>query len=269
VPKDQIPEGIDMIESYILDFSTMPQKATELTARFKAAGITTVVFLGDPLMPIYLTGEATDQSYFPEWVFTGTAFTDTNLFGRQYDAEQMVHASGISQLPVPTTDDVQPALHIYRWWFGGEDTRPPARGLYAVQDGAARFVANGIQMAGPDLTARTFARGQFRIPPAGGGPITPQVSYGNWGFFPSTDFGGIDDSVEIWWDGSVEAPDETGSIGPGVWRRSHGGRRFIGEDDVPTPAPFDPEGTVTVADELTPEDTPPDYPPPDGSPAAS
>ena len=268
VPKDKIPESIDMVESYVFDFSTMPQKATELVARFKAEGITTVVFLGDPLMPIYLTGEATDQGYFPEWVFTGTAFTDTNLFGRQYDPEQMAHATGISQLPAPTTDDVQPAVRLYRWWFGGEDTMPPARGLYAAQEAAARFLVNGIQMAGPDLTGKTFARGQFRTPPSGGGPTTPQVSYGNWGFFPSTDYAGIDDSVEIWWDGTVEAPDETGAVGKGVWRRSHGGQRFVGPDDVPTPAPFDPDDTVTVADELTPEDTPPDYPSPEGSPAA-
>jgi hypothetical protein len=268
VPKDKIPEGIDMVESYILDFSTMPQKATELMARYKAAGITTVVFLGDPLMPIYLTGEATEQGYFPEWVFTGTALTDTNLFGRQYDQGQMAHATGISQLPVPTTDAVQPAVRLYRWWFGGDDTMPPARGLYAAQEAAARFLVNGIQMAGPDLTGETFARGQFRIPPTGGGPTTPQVSYGNWGFFPSTDYAGIDDSVEIWWDATVEAPDETGAVGKGVWRRSHGGQRFLGEDDVPTPAPFDAGDSVTVADELTPEDTPPDYPPPAGSPAA-
>jgi hypothetical protein len=268
VSKDEIPEGIDTIESYVFDFSTMPQKATELMARFKSEGVTTVVFLGDPLMPIYLTGEATDQGYFPEWVFSGTGLTDTNLFGRQYDAGQMAHATGISQLPVPTTDAIQPAVRLYRWWFGGDDTMPPARGLYAAQEATARFLVNGIQMAGPDLTGETFAGGQFRIPPTGGGPTTPQVSYGNWGFFPSTDYSGIDDSVEIWWDGTVEAADETGAVGKGVWRRSHGGQRFLGEDDVPEPAPFEEDDSVTVADELTPEDTPPDYPPPEGAPAA-
>ena len=102
-------------------------------------------------------------------------------------------------------------------------------------------------MAGPDLTAETFARGQFRIPPAGGGPTTPQVSYGNWGFFEDTDYAGIDDSAEIWWDPTVEAEDETGTMGVGVWRRAHGGERFINDDDAPIPNPFaDPEDTVTV-----------------------
>ncbi len=126
-------------------------------------------------------------------------------------------------------------------------------------------------MAGPDLTAETFARGQFRIPPAGGGPTLAQVSFGNWGLFPGTgtDYSAIDDASEIWWDPTVEAVDEIGKPGIGVWRRSHGGARFVNEDDVPIPEPFgDPAGTVTVVDDLSPEDTPPDYPPPPGSPGA-
>jgi hypothetical protein len=268
VSEDDVPEGIALIESYVFDFATMPQKATELVAKFKAAGITTIEFLGDPVMPIYLTSAATDQDYFPEWVFTGTVLTDTNVFARQYNPEQMAHAFGISQLAAPTAPEIQDPLVVYRWYFGA-DAFPPARAQYAVYHGPARFLMNGIHMAGPELTAENFARGQFRIPPAGGGPTTPQVSFGSWGFFPTVDYAGIDDSTEIWWDPSVEAPDETGQDGKGVWRRAHKGLRFINEDDAPTPAPFaDPDDTVTVLDELPAEDTPPDYPAPPGSPAA-
>jgi len=54
-----------------------------------------------------------------------------------------------------------------------------------------------------------------------------------------------------------------------VWRRAHGGQRFVNADDVPAPDPFgDPAGTVTVVEQLPPEDKPPDYPAPPGSPAA-
>lgn len=268
VPDDRLPAGVEIVESYVLDPDTLPVKATELVAKLKAEGVTTVVFLGDPLMPAHLTRAATEQGWYPEWVFTGTAFTDTNLFARQYDPAQMAHAFGISQLAAPVVQDLQEPVRLYRWYFGGDDALPPARGTYGALQATARFVVHGVHMAGPDLTPDTFARGLFRIPPAGGGPTTPQVSYGDWGFFPSTDHSGVDDAAELWWDPTVRAPDETGTAGEGAWRRAHGGRRFTGAGgDAPPPAPFDPAGTVTVLDELPAADVPPDYPPPPGAPA--
>jgi hypothetical protein len=269
VADEDVPAGIELIEGYVFDIATMPQKAVELVARFRTEGITTVVFLGDPIMPGHLMSAATEQGWFPEWVFTGTFLTDTNFFARGYDQAQMAHAFGVSQLAAPTTRDLQDPVRLYRWYHGGTDTLPPARTQYPLLQFAARFVVSGIHMAGPDLTADTFARGLFRIPPAGGGPTTARLSYGNWGLFPATDYAGIDDASEIWWDPAAAGPDEFGLDGTGLWRRAHDGRRFSGEDDAPAPDPFgDPGGTVTVVDELPPEDTPPEYPPPPGFPAA-
>jgi hypothetical protein len=261
-------EGVADIQSYLLDFPTMPAKATELIARYKADGITTIVFLGDPIMPSYLTTAATEQDYHPEWVFAGTALTDTNIFGRTYDPPQMEHAFGISQLAAPVEQDLQETIRLYRWYFGDDDAIPPAPNQYALIAPQAAWLVSGIHMAGPELTPETFARGLFRIPPRGGGPANPQLSVGNWGAFPEMDYQGIDDAVEIWWDGSVEAEDERGVVGKGAWRRSGGGERFTVDED-PTPRPFtDVEDTVTVLTELSPEDQPPDYPPPAGAPAA-
>jgi hypothetical protein len=180
----------------------------------------------------------------------------------------MDHAFGVSQLAAPVEQDLQETIRLYRWYFGGDDTMPPAPNQYALIAPQAAWLVSGIHMAGPELTPETFARGLFRIPPRGGGPANPQVSMGNWGAFPEIDYQGIDDAVEIWWDGSVEAEDERGVVGKGAWRRSGGGRRFTVDGDV-TPRPFtDVEDTVTVLTELPPEDQPPDYPPPDGAPAA-
>lgn len=269
VDESELDAGLDLIDSYVLDFATLPQKAAELVARFQAEDITTVVFLGDPVMPGYLTRAATEAGWFPEWVFTGTFLTDTNAFGRGADAEQMAHAFGISQVAAPTTTDLSDAVRLYRWYFGA-DAFPSARTQYPLSQFAARFLVDGIHMAGPDLDAETFATGLFRIPPAGGGPTTPQVSYGNWGFFPDTDYSGIDDASEIWWDPTVAVDDEFGKPGTGAWRRAHDGDRFVNESDAPAPDPFgDPARTVTVVDELPAEDTPPEYPSPPGSPAAA
>jgi hypothetical protein len=260
-------DGVELIEPYVLDFATLPQKATELVSRFKSEGITSVVFLGDPLMPIYLTQAATEQEYFPEWIFTGTVLTDTNIFGRQYDPEQMPHAFGISQLAAPTTVDIQDTVTIWRW-YNGEGTMPPAEAQYNIIAPRSAWLATALHMAGPNLTPATFARGLFRVPPSGGTALAPQVSFGNWGFFPYYDFLGVDDSAEIWWDPDVEAEDERGEVGMGVWRRAHNGERFINEEDAPLPAPFVEEDTVTVFDELPADEAPPEYPPPAGSPAA-
>jgi hypothetical protein len=261
-------QDVAITESYLFDLATMPAKATELMAEYKSEGITTVVFLGDPIMPGYLTDAATELEYFPEWLFTGTALTDTNVLAREWDPDQMVHAFGMSQLAAPAEQDLQAPITLYRWYFGGDDTLPPARNQYALQAAPAGWLVAGIHMAGPELTAETFARGLFRMPPAGGGPANPQVSYGNWGVFPAMDYQAVDDAVEIWWDPDVEAEDERGEVGKGVWRRSNGAARFTIED-APEPKPFtDAENSVTVLDELPEEDTPPDYPPPAGSPAA-
>jgi hypothetical protein len=258
---------IALREPYVLDFNTMPTKATEIMAKFKQEGITTVVFLGDPIMPIYLTAAATEQEYYPEWIFTGTVLTDTNTMARQYDTTQMEHAFGISQLAVPVNQDLQETIRLYRWWTGDDTAIPASAAQYNLIAPRARFLVNGIHMAGPELTAETFEQGIFRIPPSGGTPTAPQVSFGNWGFFPEPDYMGIDDSSEIWWDPDTEAEDERGEVGMGVWHRARNGERFTAVD-APTPLPFVDEDTVTVLDELPADAQPPEYPPPPGSPAA-
>jgi hypothetical protein len=254
-------------EPYLLDFATMPEKANQLMAKFKQENITSVVFIGDPFMPIYLTQSATALEYYPEWLFTGTALTDTNIFGRQYDQTQMANAYGISQVAASVEQDHQPNIIAWRWWFGDDEALPYSEGQYNLIAPRARFIVNGIHMAGPDLTPETFERGQFRIPPTESGVTVAQVSFGDWGFFAETDYLGIDDSSEIWWDPDVEATDERGQMGTGVWRRAHGGQRFS-TIDPPLPNPFDPTDTITVLEETPTDERAPTYPPPPGSPAA-
>ena len=65
-------------QTYVLDLNTLNSQAQTIIGHLKADGVTTVVFMGDPLMPTYLTQQATSQNYHPEWVITGTAFTDAH-----------------------------------------------------------------------------------------------------------------------------------------------------------------------------------------------
>lgn len=254
------------VESYLLDLAAFPERSVDIIARMKAEGVTTVIFLGDPVMPIYLLGAATSQDYWPEWIFTGTPLTDTAVFGRQWDQAQMANAFGVAQRAVPTPQELQPTWSLYQWYFGA-DTKPPAEAQYNVLGPSVARIMRGVHMAGPDLTADTFEQGMFRIPPMGGGPTTTQVSYGDWGFFDAPDYFDADDLAEIWWDADVTGEDEIGREGVGLWRYVDGGRRFTSVD-APQPDPFVVEGTVTSYETLPAADQPPTYPPPAGSPAA-
>src|SRR4029077_12271958 len=79
---------------FLLDLSKAQENARTMIAKLKDAGVTSVVFTGDPLTPSSLTIEATAQNYFPEWVIGTNALVDIALFGRTYDQEQWKHAFG-------------------------------------------------------------------------------------------------------------------------------------------------------------------------------
>jgi len=78
----------DLMLAYTLDPGTIQQQASQVVAKLKAAGITTVVLSTDPVAPGDFTREATTQEYFPEWLVAAATLTDTNAFGRGYDQAQ-------------------------------------------------------------------------------------------------------------------------------------------------------------------------------------
>ncbi len=255
-------------ETYLLDLAKLPERAATIVAHLKSAGITTVIFMGDPIMPVYLTKAATAQEYFPEWVFTGTVLTDTTTFGRLYDPKQMAHAFGQSSLALRLPRDSGDAYRIYRWYIG---ENPGAYKTAATFYPSLQMLFIGLHMAGPDLTPEHFAGGMFRYPPSGGSPTSPRISWGSHGSFGNDappDFIGVDDSTLIWWDATAKGADEQGKDGVGMWRYVRNGERYL-PGTVPSGVRFfDTAGTVTTVDQPAPADRPPTYPSPPGSPAA-
>jgi len=253
-------------EVYVLDLEKLPERATTIVAKMKAAGATTIVFLGDPIMPIYLTQAATAQDYYPEWMVTGTVLTDSTVMGRQYDQEQWAHAFGLSVLPVKTPVEKLEAYRLHQWYFGAP---PPARLTAQLVMQTLTEVFLGIHLAGPNLRPETFRDGMFHYPPTGGGAITPRLSFGHNKLFISEDLGrrtdylAVDDMAEIWWDAKAKGPDEVGVEGTGMWRFANGGQRYLpGEmPERPTDA-FREEGSVTFFDDYPEGERPPEYPSP-------
>ncbi len=261
-------------ETYLLDVARAPEVAPGIIARMKNAGVTTIVFLGDPVMPIYLTKAATAEDYFPEWVVTGTGFTDSTAVARLYDQQQWSHAFGLSSLPVRTPRELGDAWRLHEWWFG---TPPPAQTTAPITLANLSLLFAGLQMAGPNLDVDTFQAGMFHLPEAGGGPTTPHVSFGDHGYFenldgtPRLDYLGIDDMTEIWWDADTVTADEGGRTGPGVWKYADGGQRYLpGTMPKTDPHAFVDSGAVVEFDQSTlpAAERVPDYPPWPGSPVA-
>ena len=253
-------------ESYLLDLSELPAEAATLAEHLKNARVTTVVFMGDPIMPIYLTKACAAIGYYPEWVITGTVLTYASTLGRLYDQREWSHAFGISPLAVPTPIKEGDAYRLYDWYFG---TTPPASQTAVVILPPIGQLFDGLELAGPRLTASSYAAGNFRYPTTGGGPTTPTVSYGFQGAPPLPSYATPSDYTFVWYDASATGPDEEGAGGTGLMRYVGGGRRYpsSGGPDGPVPM-FDASDSVTSFSAVPAVDRAPAYPPWPGSPTA-
>ena len=254
-PKVTVPYG--------LDIATAQEDARLVVTKLQTAGVTSVLLAGDPVFPTFLTREATAQGYFPEWVVLGYAFTDTTVFGRQYDPEQWKHAFGVSLLPARTADDVDELGNLITWQTGS----PPAAKTFRQLVQAPLVFFTGVHLAGPRLDAKTFRAGLERFPsePATT-PTRLHLSWGRHGIWKGIDLTGGDDATVIWWDPDARGADEVGREGEGLYRYADEGARYFPGKWPDSPVGlYDDATSIGVLTELPPADQPPSYP----SPAAS
>jgi hypothetical protein len=249
---------------FFLDLAVAQENARTIITQLKDAGVTTVIYTGDPFTPGPLTTEATAQDYFPEWILGQSVLADTTIFGRLTDQQQWQNGFGISLISARGERSTDGAFLIYEWATGEE----PPNNTVNVSEPPLRAVFTGIHMAGPELTPDAFRDALYRNPPAGGGPTNAQISRGFYDFWPGEDLGGADDMALIWWDPEATGEDEVGNEGQGMYRYANGGQRYTpGEipDTLEEAGLFDVESSVTVYDEIPPEDQVNlDYPLPGG-----
>lgn len=232
--------------------------ASQVIAQLKDAGVTTVLFSGDPIAPQPLTIAATSQQYSPEWMVASAILADTSAFARTYDQQQWSHAFGVSTLAARTDPAVSGVQFLYEWFHGeppptqtGAPTMIPMLNLfYAV-----------VQGIGPDLTHENFRAALFAADPTQRALTQPSLSYGDKGIWPFDDFLGVDDATEIWWDPDAEGPDEIGRTARGMWRFVDGGRRYLpGAWPDGRPNLFVDEGSVVIYEQVPPDEVVPMYP---------
>lgn len=253
--------GVELTESrsYPSDLSAAQERARPLIQAFKQAGVTSLIFSGDPITPAIFTREATNQGYFPEWIITGSALTDTTIFGRTYDQLQWANAFGISFLVARSPEEAGTAYKVHTWHHG---RAPVADNQYAVLYAPIQTLFTGIHLAGPKLMPQTWQQGVFAYPPTGQGRVTSTaVSFGNHGLWPFTDYTSFDDVTEIWWDPAASGEDEVGNRGAGMYQYVDGGKRYLpGSMPKSDPKVFSRDGAVTIYDKPPPGEEQPDYP---------
>ena len=236
-------------------------QAPALIAKLKAAGVTSVIFSGDPVAPQTLTRAATAQNYFPEWIISGSALTDTAAFGRTYDQRQWAHAFGVSFGAART--GVTGAIPLYEWYFGH---KPPDLTGAAVDVIDAAFFYAVLQGVGPDLTAQNYQKAAFAAPPTPHAITQPSLSYGHHGIWAGTDYGGVDDATEVWWNPSISGPDELGRPGKGLYEYVDGGKRYLPGQWPPEPTKaFQKSGAVAIYTTPPAAERTPNYPSPANS----
>ncbi|MGQ0431273.1 MAG: hypothetical protein ACT452_02565 [Microthrixaceae bacterium] len=176
--------------AYVLDLGTMSDQATRIVADFKDRGITTILCGCDPILPVFLSGVANREQYYPEFIIVGTALTDADIVGQLWNQNFASHAFGVS----PLESFVQPTQTIaYAAYKSVRDDEPAfSVDLIYYQ---MYMLAIGLQMAGPNLNPQTFEAGMFAYPPKAG-PI------GLWKFGIG-DRTAANDVREIYWDANA------------------------------------------------------------------
>jgi hypothetical protein len=256
--------GIPLVAhvSYFLDLTKTQEDARTIVTKLKASGATSVIFSGDPILPIFFTKEATKQNYHPEWIISGTVFADTAVFARGFDQSQWAHAFGIGLVAAQSPETQHDDYMLHEWWY---NTPPPDMNTTAIVAGDVDLLFTGLQLAGPHLTVQSFSDGLRSQPvqPESPNGLDAIYSYGSHGLWPGIDFGGLDNYNLIWWDPTAKGQDETGNVGTGLYRYVDNARRFLPGHYPSDPIKFfDPTNTLTRFTTTPPELQPKQYPKP-------
>ncbi|HEX6394133.1 MAG TPA: hypothetical protein VFZ97_11875 [Acidimicrobiales bacterium] len=205
---------------YQLDLGTESQQAANLVAQLKAGGYTTIVCGCDPIFPVYLSGQAAQQGYYPEFVEIGAALVDQDYVGQLYNQQFFSHALGISP-NAPTLPYTQTIGYAA---YKTQRTDEPAffvNIIYLQFD----MMAIGLEMAGPNLNPQTFAQGMFNFSPR-------QGPAGLWGW-NSSQYTIPNDVREVCWSPNTVSA-YNGKMG--AYINTNGNQRWT-IDNIPKGAP--------------------------------
>ena len=201
--------GVEMAASltYAENLGTMQQDAASAVARMRDAGVTTVICFCDPLMPIFITQQASDQDYRPEWIFQN----QYDAIDQQADQSQFAHAIA----PGPAIRPAQQTEAYAAYKLVDPDGEPKSI-YYLAAYATMLHVVGAVHSAGPDLNPATYLRGVFSMPPS-----LPGGDLGDWRFGPGA-FTPVASASVVWW--KTDKPSQNGR--PGGWVDCENGVSF-------------------------------------------
>jgi hypothetical protein len=218
------------------------EQAPTLMAKLKAAGVNNVLTFTNYNGVGAATKAATSQQFFPEW--TQLEFpNDIDILGRLYfDQKQWAHAFGLVWFAPDVKDLKDTSLSLFQWYWGDKQGTAYSGAIPGLLD-----LYNGIQLAGPHLTAKAITAARTKNPGVGGyfsnscctmevsaDPLVWGVSYG-------------------WWSPDTVAPSQahTGGTGAGSWMYLDNAKRYI-YNHFPKGEPkfFDKSNAVPAFDSL-------------------
>lgn len=220
------------------------QNAGTIVNNLREAEVTSVMMAVDPLCPIYLTNAAQAQALQWEWIVLGSAYTDTNVFGRLYNPGQWSRAFGVSMNPPAVKDQ---NTYWYKMFFevspkGDRNGDPPKTEAPVTLFGPTQLFT-AIHLAGPDLNPDTVKAAMAKAIVRGGTVTIPKYSYGpkNIGGYSFFDYTSYDDMTEIWWDPTQRDFRDQ----PGAYWYVDGAKRYYWEAwPTTTPKPFVKDGAI-------------------------
>ena len=184
------------VKTYSPDTSQAVVQSTTLASQAKQNGITTVLYSSDPVFPVYLTPQMTNQNYFPENVVIGSGYLDFDGLAQLYDQQQWKNAFGLGDLPDMAALSHYDSGAVYRSTHG---TQAPFTSAANIQ-GFFSVLAAALQQAGPNLTPTNFERGVLTLPAAGGSRFHSLIKFG------AGDFTGVSDARMMFYSTSKRSP---------------------------------------------------------------
>jgi hypothetical protein len=137
----------------------------------------------------FMTQQATQQQYHPEWVFTILS----QVLARQADATQMAH--GMEVNPWHATTGAPSSRLCYRIYKLANPKGTPASDAGSLDTICSMIMAffSGLQQAGPNLTPAQYYRNWFTLPSSKGGSDFGVWEYGPQNWSPDATF------TVTWW----------------------------------------------------------------------
>jgi hypothetical protein len=205
------------VKTYSPDTSQAVVQSTTLASQAKQSGITTLLYSSDPIFPVYLTPQMTNQNYFPENVVIGSGYLDFDGLGQLYDQRQWKNAFGLGDLPDMAALSHYDSGAVYRSTKGSQAPFTSAANI----QGFFSVLSSGLQQAGPDLTPTNFERGVLTLPAQGGSRFHSLIQFG------AGDFTGVSDARMMFWSPTNRSP-TNGKAGTYI-ALNHGHRYALGQ----------------------------------------